>query len=288
MGSGMRLQLRRETQMTDRTMHMLTYNKYHQVDDICSGRVEQYSYLLFRRRGAHLKPRRGGYSTMTTLTALRVPGLMRIVIGYEIEELQMKLLIACCDGRLADARWLWGLGLTLEDVRVDGARCLRAACNRGYLEIARWLWGLGIRFDERDDVLRLYSNNLPTIQWIWSMGTLTLDNVRERDNYVFRQACRLDRLDVAQWLWGLGLTIDDVRANDNAAIRGACKRCNSDMVRWLWSLGLTHDDVQAIGAFDHDVTCSRGPRCALGDIYRIRYTNGNVSYRSGVDFPVYI
>jgi len=46
--------------------------------------------------------------------------------------------------REAIARWLWGLGLTLKEVRMENNYALRYACYGGHECIARWLVSCGL------------------------------------------------------------------------------------------------------------------------------------------------
>lgn len=158
---------------------------------------------------------------------------------------------ACQWGELAVAQWLWGLGLTLADVRRNGGRVFRDACGAGdgRPEVAQWLWSLGLTLADVRAKGECYGNldpggatafdwacdtdNLVIAQWIWSLG-LTLEDVRVDDCLVFNRACGNGCLEMAQWLWSLGLSRDDL-TGDGWGFYEACREGHLEVVRWLWS-----------------------------------------------------
>ena len=85
-------------------------------------------------------------------------GISRNILSGAPEELrkanskgQTPLLIACKQGRLEFAKWLYSAGAA-EDVRTadsNGNTPMLIACLNGHLEVAQWLFGAGAAEDVR-------------------------------------------------------------------------------------------------------------------------------------------
>src|SRR5436190_562570 len=127
---------------------------------------------------AKLNQRYGEIIAMTSFPELAPPGIWQICYGYIGKDLIPPFQEQCEAGNLETARWLWSLGLTLEDVRSYVSIILQYTCGNGHEAIAHWLWCLG----------------------------LTLENVRSRNNIALQLACENGHEAVARWLWSLGLT----------------------------------------------------------------------------------
>src|SRR5437667_50571 len=108
---------------------------------------------------------------------LAIPGLWGICRLYIGSDWTVLFQQTCDRGVLEDARWLWSLGLTLEDIRANDNDALRWACDNGHESVARGLWSLG----------------------------LTLKDIRAQSNYALREARANGHESVTRWLLSLGL-----------------------------------------------------------------------------------
>ena len=98
--------------------------------------------------------------------------------------------MACCNGRLEVATWLFGLGGV--DINGFSELAFRSACRGGHLDVATWLVGLG--------------------------GV----DIHASKNKTFRTACRDGHVYVSRWL----VTLDPEYAWPPEALAKLC--CWSD------------------------------------------------------------
>ena len=78
----------------------------------------------------------------------------------------------------------------------------------------------------------------------------TLKDARKKHNLAFRIACEKGYLNMAQWLWSLGLTLEDAQDAHNTAFGSACLNGHLEVALWLYTLGpLTEDWTLSNTAF---------------------------------------
>ena len=173
-----------------------------------------------------------------TLTAFRVPGLLRDCLSYIEIDIALLFRQACCDGDLAGAAWLWGLGF-IASLETHN-KTFYSICKSEHQGLAPWFWHLYLknvipRPESGALAVACRRGDLALAQWLWSLS-LDMDEIRDRDNYLFRFACYFGHINIAKWLWGLGLTIDDTRCSSCWALRNACFNSHFEVVQWLWGL----------------------------------------------------
>jgi ankyrin repeat protein len=78
------------------------------------------------------------------------------------------------------------------------------------------------------------------VKYIWRLGVLTVDDLRNDINCALDQACANGQLEVVKYIWQLDLlNVDDLRPTNNKdAFVFACMNGHIAIVKYLWQLGL--------------------------------------------------
>ena len=74
--------------------------------------------------------------------------LLNIVFLYVKDDLVDMFLQVCVSGSLNNAKYLFSLGLTVEDVKAQKNVVFRWTCEQGQLEMSKWLFSLGLTLED--------------------------------------------------------------------------------------------------------------------------------------------
>lgn len=120
------------------------------------------------------------------------------------------------------------------------------SCEFGRLDWAKYYYKRSkIDLNSRDDasfVLACENGHLDVAQWLYDLGLESNSKIDIHSRYerAFRDTCRNGHLDVAQWLYDLGFKDSnekiDIHHCDDYAFRFACQNKHLDVVKWLISL----------------------------------------------------
>lgn len=118
-----------------------------------------------------------------------------------------------------------------------------SACRSGDLGAAkRVLLEVGaVNIDVHQAVFNITcaEGHLEVAKWLWFLGVETQSpiDIHAYQESAFRCVCAYGHLHVAKWLWGLETgTRIDIHARHDEAFSWACRHNHLDLARWLWSL----------------------------------------------------
>lgn len=140
-------------------------------------------------------------------------------------------LLACKNGHLECARWLFAQYPDIEKNRPVKHNALCCACAGGHLELARWLdekflfVEAIVRAYERNRALRMACINGHTevASWLRERFRLDVADARALDNEALFAAAAHGDTEVLLMLFDtFGVPIEDAKQNDNQALRSAC------------------------------------------------------------------
>lgn len=147
-------------------------------------------------------------------------------------------LNACKSGNLELVKFLVLLDGKI-NVHTQKKKAFRICCEIGHLQILQYLYSVSL-FDirEKDELLfRLSCRNghLEIVKWLLSLNTKTQSiNIRARNDYCFRMACLNDHLEMAKFLFDQVQGKINIRSfNNDELFRTNCKSDNCCMAEWL-------------------------------------------------------
>lgn len=131
---------------------------------------------------------------------------------------------SCC----GVAKWIYSFG------SIDINLAFNIACECNNVEIAKWLHFLGnVNIHDRDELLfrdACRNGHIQIVKLLYSLGA----NIHEHNDHAFRSACANGHLEVAQLLYSLGFV--DISYDREDAFRWACHNGHLDIIVWLYSL----------------------------------------------------
>lgn len=156
-------------------------------------------------------------------------------LKYPIDPLIIKKAfeLACTDGNLELAQWLYGLNPDFEIPSNDEEQLFRHSCR--HLYIVKWLYEMKPTIDisiREEEAFRnaCYNGKLELAQWLYHVKPTI--HVSALNDFAFEKACYNKHLHVAQWLYHIKPTIHV----SDAVFENACWHGDVPLIQWLYQI----------------------------------------------------
>lgn len=154
-------------------------------------------------------------------------------------DLDFAFALACADGYMSIAQWLWQKTNGRIDLRCLNDYAFRNACKKGHLNMIKWLWSKSNRINinnEKDQAFHgaCMGGHLDVAKWLLSIPNNNIDILTQIESTFTTVCCYRNDLKMAQWLWDLPHVSDNINKAD--IYRKVREWNNHDIANWLQSL----------------------------------------------------